>query len=114
MSYKVGYRFEWRVKQTFAEKGFIVRRNPASKPYDLDVIENGRIKYLIECKTTSKDQLYVYGLKKIIETAKKFKAKPLLVYAFYYTPMYVKEIKKEGEKAFKNKKNILLEKYLGG
>ena len=112
--YKKGYMFEWKVKKLFEKHGFYAKRSPASKPYDIEVIKDGKIVFLVECKKTSKNVLYVYGLEELVDVAKKFGALPLLVYGFYRTPPYVKIVMGDKEKVLKDETHITLEEYLRG
>jgi hypothetical protein len=56
--------------------------------------------------------LYIYGLAELVEQAKKYGAKPLLVYSFYYSPIYAKEIKGDSEILRLDDNHIELEKFL--
>lgn len=113
-NYSKGYRLEWKSKKILEKNGWMAFRSPASKS-DMDVIAlDKKNKLFIQCKTSKKDALYVYGLDGLIKTAKKCGAIPLLVYSFYYTPIYVKEVKNKNEKAFRKEENIELIDYLGG
>jgi len=48
--YAKGRRFEYRVRDAFIRKGYVVIRAAQSKPIDLVCLKDGRI-LLVECKT---------------------------------------------------------------
>ena len=111
-NYQKGYMLEWRCKKMLEERGWMALRSPASRDVaDVFATKEGK-SLLIQAKKTSKKALYVYGLNGLLETAKKYKAKPLLVYSFYYTPIYVKEVKNNNEKVLKKDEHLTLEEYL--
>ena len=90
-NYAKGRSLEYRAKYIFEENGYMVDRNTGSKPTDLVVKRNGVVKYICECKKTSKDVIYVpkKDVERAIEFAKKDIAKPLIVFGFYRSPVYV-------------------------
>lgn len=111
-NYKRGYQFEYKTKNMFEEHGLTATRSPAShSPSDIYVMGQ-KNNYLVQCKTTKKDSLYIYGLDKIKEQAGKTGAKPLLVYSLRYTAPYVKEIRKNKEKIKRNENHKELKEYL--
>jgi Holliday junction resolvase len=81
MSYRKGRRLEWKVREIFRRRGWVVVRAAASKPVDL-VCLKGRMGrrsrvVLVECKyggggVTWKD------VKPLIDLAEKANAKPVL------------------------------------
>lgn len=111
-NYQKGYQFEYKVKNIFEEKGWTATRSPASQsPADLYVMGKEK-SYLVQCKTTSKDNLYVYNLDNLKEKSEKTGAIPLLVYSLRYTPPYVKKIKGEKEKVKRDENHKKLKEYL--
>lgn len=111
-NYQKGYRFEYKVEKIFKENGFIATRSPASKtPIDIYVMSD-TVNYLAQCKTTNKEKLYIYKLTDLIEQADKINATPLLIYSFYYTTPYVKEVEKKKYSLSKEKENLELQNYL--
>lgn len=93
-NYKRGYNFEIRVRDKFRNKGFEAERKAASAPYDLLVMKDGRIVFLIDAKKTAqKDKDYIYvskgSIESILEESGKVGAQPLIAYGFYRTPIYV-------------------------
>ncbi|MEM3412009.1 MAG: restriction endonuclease [archaeon] len=97
-NYRKGYKFEYRLKTYFEKNGFLVLRSPASKsPLDLVVISKNKDLFFIQCKKSSKDKIYVYNLKELLELAKRYKAKPLLAFSFNRTKIFIKEIEKDAE-----------------
>lgn len=110
-NYKRGYNFEIRVRNKFRENGFEAERKAASAPYDLLVMKDGRIFFLIDAKKTAqKDKNYIYvsmgSLKSIIQESEKVGAQPLIAYGFYRTPIYVEF---PSELVSKESKNVRLE-----
>ncbi len=95
-NYKRGYNFEIRVRDKFRESGYEAERKAASAPYDLLIMKDGRISFIIDAKKTGqkdKDHLYVdrKSIESVKEEAEKIGSVPLIVYGFYRTPIYVKE-----------------------
>ena len=91
-NYKRGYNLEYKAKKMLEAAGFMVFRSPASKS-DADIIAfNRHEKLMIQCKKSSKDRLYVYGLESLVEAAGRYGARPLLVYSLRRTPVFVKEL----------------------
>lgn len=93
-NYKRGYNFEIRVRDKFREEGFEAERKAASAPYDLLVMKDGQIVFIIDAKKTGqrdKDHLYVEkgSIKSVLEESKKLGAQPLIVYGFYRSPIFV-------------------------
>ncbi len=111
-NYQRGYQLEYKAKKIFEEAGWLATRSPAShSPIDLYVMGKEK-NILVQCKTTSKDRLYVYGLKELIETAKKNDAIPLLVYSLRYTPPYAMEVKDEKVKVKRDEEHKELKEYV--
>ncbi len=96
-NYRKGRAFEYRVKESFEKRGYHVRRNPCSKPHDLLVGREGRNQFVCECKKSSKKAIYIYSpdVRDLIEGAKANYAKPIVVYGFYRTDIYVRPVEKE-------------------
>lgn len=93
-NYRRGYNFELRVRDKFRELGFEAERKAASAPYDLMVLKDGRVVFLIDAKKTAqrgRDYIYVNrsSVESIVEESKRVGAQPLIVYGFYRTPIYV-------------------------
>jgi len=114
LNYKRGYALEWKTKKIMEDNDYMVLRSPASKS-NSDLIAFDRDhKFLIQCKKTGTKgkSLYIYKLGDLVKAAKKYGAKPLLVYSFYYSPIYAKEIKGESEILKVDDRHIELEKFL--
>ncbi len=93
-NYKKGVSFEFRVRNLFRKFGYVAERKAASSPYDIIVMKDGVVDFLVDAKKTSqrnKDFLYVKraDLEKIIRESRKFCAKPLIIYGFYRSPVFV-------------------------
>ncbi len=112
MSYKKGYRFEYRVKRFLEERGWFTMRSPASKGVDIIAMKGDR-KLFIQCKKSSRGYIYVHDLGPLIEAGKREHAEVLLVYGFERTPIYVKPITEDNVKIKKNDNHMKLEEYLG-
>ncbi|RZN62510.1 MAG: hypothetical protein EF811_02790 [Methanonatronarchaeia archaeon] len=112
-NYQQGYQFEYKVKNLFQKhKQCIAARSPASKtPTDIYVMCKDQT-YLIQCKTTKKDKLYVYGLDKLKEQAQKINAVPLLAYSLHYTAPYITKVKEDSFKTDKDSSNVELREVL--
>ncbi len=77
--YKKGSRFERELKEILEKNGYAVIRSAGSKGVDIIAGKKGR--YLIfECKTTSKDKLYINkeDIIKLIAFSEKFGGIPYL------------------------------------
>lgn len=119
-NYKRGYNFEIRVRDKFRESGFEAERKAASAPYDLLVMKDGQIVFLIDAKKTGqRDRDYIYvergSLESIIEESEKVQAQPLITYGFYRTPIYVgfpSELMERGSKTVRVEESMTLEKFL--
>lgn len=114
INYRRGYGLEYKVKKMMENLGYMVMRSPASKSEsDLIAFDSAR-KFLIQCKKTGKKgkHLYIYRLGELMRTAQKYGAKPLLVYSFYYSPIYAKEVTKESEILKTGDSHVPLEKLL--
>ncbi|MFP4117052.1 MAG: hypothetical protein ACLFQ8_02900 [Candidatus Aenigmatarchaeota archaeon] len=119
-NYKRGYNFEIRVRDTFRDKGYEAERKAASAPYDLIVMKDGRVSFIIDAKKTGqrdKDHLYVSkeDIKDVKNEAEKIGATPLIVYGFYRTPIYVgtvDELLERGGKNVRLEQGIKLEKFI--
>jgi Holliday junction resolvase len=101
-NYRRGYELEYRTKKIFEDCGFLVFRSPASKTC-IDLIAFDKTaKYFVQAKKTADEKLNVYKLGDLLATAERFDAKPLLVYSFDGSPVYVKEMssRKENLKKF--------------
>ena len=95
-NYRIGYELEQRAKKTFEKAGWIVQRSAGSKgAFDL-VAFNDNAKFLVQCKKTHSEELRVSKLTELMLMSKRVNAKPLLVYGFFKSPVYVTEI--EGDK----------------
>jgi Holliday junction resolvase len=114
LNYKRGYNLEWKTKKILEENDYLVNRSPASKSSSDIVAFDKSNKFLIQCKKTGqKDKnLYIYGLTELVEQAKKYGAKPLLVYSFYYSPIYAKTIEGDSEILKVDGQHMELDKFL--
>jgi len=108
-NYEKGASFEFRVRNVFRNFGYVAERKAASAPYDIIVMKDGKISFIVDAKKTSqKNKRYIYlkkhDVEKIIKESEKIKTTPLIVYGFYRTPPFV-----EFPKNVVNKKTIRLE-----
>ena len=111
-NYEKGANFEFRIRNIFRKFGYIAERKAASAPYDIIVMKDGKILFIIDAKKTSqRDKNYIYLKKddviKIMRESEKIGTTPLIVYGFYKTPAFV-----EFPKNVVNKKTIRLEEGL--
>ncbi len=119
-NYKRGYNFEIRVRDKFRKNGYEAERKAASAPYDLIVMRDGRVSFIIDAKKTGqrdKDHLYVSkeDIKDVKNEAEKIGATPLIVYGFYRTPIYVGTVDELLDREGKNvrlEEGIKLENFL--
>lgn len=93
-NYRKGIAFEFRVRDLFRKCGYTAERKAASSPYDIIVMKNGITKFLVDAKKTSqRDKEYLYvtraDLEKIIRESKRFNTRPLIIYGFYRSPIFV-------------------------
>lgn len=93
MSYRKGRAFEYRCRDEFRDKELDSDRKAGSAPYDLIVRKGSRILYVCECKKTMKDRIYVKkeDIEKLEREAERKHVKPLFLYGFNRTPVYVKK-----------------------
>jgi Holliday junction resolvase len=114
-NYARGYVLEWKIKKILEKNGFLVFRSPASRDAaDLFASKEGK-SFLIQAKKTGvrgKDNMYIYGLEGLIDMAKEHRAKPLLAYSFYYSPIYVKEVSSGSLKLSKGGENLELDRFV--
>ncbi len=107
-NYQKGARFEYRVRDLFRKFGYQAERKAASSPYDIIVMKDGRIEFIIDAKKTSqRDKKRIYlkkqDIEKLIKESKRIKTTGIFVYGFYRTPIYF-----EYAKDLKDKKVIKL------
>ncbi len=93
-NYRKGSAFEFRVRNFFRKLGYTAERKAASSPYDIIVIKDGVVKFLIDAKKTSqKNKKFIYikedDIKKIIKESDKLNTIPLIIYGFYRSPIFV-------------------------
>jgi Holliday junction resolvase len=113
-NYRRGYGLEYKVKKMMENLGYMVLRSPASKSFSDLIAFDKDHKFLVQCKKTGTKgkSLYIYKLGELVRAAKKYGAKPLLVYSFYYSPIYAKEIKGDSEILKADERHIELGKFL--
>lgn len=111
-NYRKGYELERRTKKLLKENDWLVIRSPASKgETDVFATKNGE-NLFIQCKKTGKEKTYIRDLEPLLQIARKYKAVPVLAYAFERTPIYAFEITKNKETLDRKAKNTTLAKYL--
>lgn len=113
VNYRKGYSLEYRTRKLLEKLGFFVVRPAMSKgPADLVAFDK-TAKLLIQCKRTAEDR-NIYGLDLLLELARRHDAKPLLVYSFPNSPIYVQELFLIGKAKLKKEEmpHKELEKYL--
>ena len=111
-NYARGYQLEWKTKKMLEANDWIAMRSPASRSEADLIAMKGYHKLFVQCKKTSKDNLYIYGLSDLLNLAKEHKAEPLLVYGFRYTPPFVLKITADKHKMKRSDDNLLFEEYL--
>lgn len=79
MSYGRGRRLEYRVRDLFASRGWVVVRGAASKPVDLVCMKRGR-SVLVECKY-GRRSVGSREVKPLIKLAERAGAEPILALA---------------------------------
>jgi len=112
INYQRGYRLEYRVKKFLEKTGWTVLRSPSSKGSADLIAFNDKDKLMIQCKTTIKEAMYIYGLKDLIEDAESVKATPILAYSFMRTPVYGTIITDDKAKFKKQEENQKLQSLL--
>ncbi len=115
-NYRKGAAFEFRVRDLFRKFGYEAERKAASSPYDIIVMKEGRVVFLVDAKKTSqrgKNFIYVKrsDVEKIMREAKKLGAKPLIAYGFYRSPIFV-AFPEEFEGVVKLEPGLELKKFL--
>ncbi|MEM4315668.1 MAG: restriction endonuclease [Nitrososphaerota archaeon] len=75
MSYRKGRRFEYRVRDLFRRRGWIVIRAAASKPVDLVCLKKG-VAILVECK--NRKHVSRGEVAPLIELADKSMSRPVI------------------------------------
>jgi Holliday junction resolvase len=93
-NYRKGVAFEFRVRDLFRRHGYAAERKAASSPYDIIVMKDGMINFVIDAKKTSqKGRGFIYikraDVEKILKESRKLGAKPLIVYGFQRSPAFV-------------------------
>lgn len=119
-NYKRGYNFEIRVRNKFRDLGFYAERKAASSPYDIIVMKDGRVEFVIDSKKTGqRDKDYIYitreNVEKMVNEADKIGAQPLIIFGFYRTPIYVElpqDLLKEDGKTIRLEKSLKLTNFL--
>lgn len=119
-NYKKGVAFEFRVRDIFRRYGYVAERKAASSPYDVIVMKDGVISFVIDAKKTSqKDRGFIYikkaDVEKIIKESGKLGARPLIVYGFQRSPAFVtfpEKLIKRG--VVKLEPGLELKTFLGG
>ena len=103
---------EHAAQKTLESKGYKVMRAHASKgETDLMAVSPNN-KLLVQCKKTFQETIRVYGLEPLLSEADKSGAIPLLVYSFYYSPVYAKTVKEGKMKVTKDEPHMTLEEYI--
>ena len=89
-----GTRWEYRVAYRFERWGYQWKRSGSSLgTYDLLILRDGRPRFLVSCKKTMGDRLYVplSEVEELRREARGFGAKPLLCFGFRRTSPLVCE-----------------------
>jgi len=63
-NYRKGVAFEFRVRDLFRKFGYAAERKAASSPYDIIVLKDGSVRFVVDAKKTSqrdKNFLYIKG-----------------------------------------------------
>ena len=111
-NYQRGYRLEYRTMKLLEKKGWKVLRSPSSKGESDLIAFNKNAKLLVQCKTTVKDALYVYGLSPLLKLAEEHDAVPVIAYSFVRTPVYGAVVAGDKFSAKKKEENEKLENLI--
>ncbi|KXB01850.1 hypothetical protein AKJ43_03025 [candidate division MSBL1 archaeon SCGC-AAA261D19] len=99
-SKKRGTRFEYRVAYVFENYGYCWDRSGSSLGVDLKILKGGDLRFLVSCKKTStKDVIYLpkAEVENLADEAERRRARGLICYGFYRTPVFVVALKDMGD-----------------
>lgn len=113
-------RFEYRVRDIFRNHGYEAERKAASAPYDIIVMLDGRVVFVVDAKKTSvRRRKYLYvkrgDVEKIMASAASLGARPLIAYGFNMGDVLVafpEELLKSDGKNFRLEGGLSLETFL--
>ncbi|MCD6248666.1 MAG: restriction endonuclease [Hadesarchaea archaeon] len=91
-----GVMFEYRVGHFFERWGYSWDRSGSSLGIDLKILKNGKLRYLVSCKKTSKPRpIYLtrHEVKRLSIEASRRGAEGLVCFGFHRTPIYVIPVK---------------------
>ncbi len=106
-----GVNFEYRVAYKFEEFGYEWDRSGSSLGIDLKILKDGKIRYLVSCKKTSKSEVIYFPKSEaqdLSEKASEREVEGLICYGFYRTPIYAHTLR-ETDSLKETKKNYKLE-----
>ncbi|KXB09625.1 hypothetical protein AKJ35_00520 [candidate division MSBL1 archaeon SCGC-AAA833F18] len=86
-----GVQFEYRTAHLFEKFGYEWDRSGSSLGTDLKILKDGELKYLVNCKKTSKSKVIYLPrseVKDLAETVKKREAQGLICFGFHCTPIF--------------------------
>lgn len=87
-----GVQFEYRTAYLFEKFGCEWDRSGSSLGTDLKILKNGELKYLVNCKKTSKSKVIYLPrseVKDLEKTAEKRGAQGLICFGFHRTPIFI-------------------------
>lgn len=91
-----GTRWEYRVAYRFEERGYEWKRSGSSLgAYDLLITKGGKPVFIVSCKKTMKDRLYIPKgeVEELRRMARGLKARPLICFGFKRTSPLVCELR---------------------
>lgn len=86
-----GTQFEYRTAYLFEEFGYEWDRSRSSLGTDLKILKDGKLRYLVNCKKTSKAKAIYIPQKEVMQLEKKSgrrSAQGLICFGFYRTPIF--------------------------
>jgi Holliday junction resolvase len=89
---RMGARFEYRVAHLFERFGYFWDRSGSSLGIDLKILKEGRLRFLVNCKKTSKlEPIYLkkFEVEQLEAKAFQFGAQGLICFGFRRTPIFV-------------------------
>ncbi|MBS3815033.1 MAG: hypothetical protein KGY45_00540 [Hadesarchaea archaeon] len=106
-----GVQFEYRVAYQFEDFEYDWDRSGSSLGTDLKILKDGKLKYLVNCKKTSKsDVIYLKKseVKRLKKKSKERNAQGLICFGFHRTPIFVRTLEdinevEQTEKSYKLK-----------
>jgi len=86
-----GTRYEYRVANVFERFGYSWDRSGSSLGIDLKILRDGKLRYLVNCKKTSKlGPIYLpkFEVERLVTMASQSGAQGLICFGFRRTPIF--------------------------